>query len=144
VRTGSLGFEGVVKSIDGKDAELDVLGKRIKARLADLRPVGKAGSVQPKTSVKVNVTLAERPGGSRSELNVIGCTVDEATDRASRFLDEALLTDAKTLRIVHGHGTGQLRKGIAAFLKEHPLVAKYYPAPREQGGDGATIVELKD
>ncbi len=82
--------------------------------------------------------------GLGSELNVIGCTVDQAIDRVSAFLDQTLVTDQQEVRIVHGHGTGQLRKGIAAFLKEHPLVAKYYPAPREQGGDGATIVELKE
>jgi DNA mismatch repair protein MutS2 len=48
------------------------------------------------------------------------------------------------VRIVHGHGTGQLRKGLHAFLKEHPLVEKFYLAPENQGGGGATIVELKD
>jgi len=48
------------------------------------------------------------------------------------------------VRIVHGHGTGQLRKGLQAFLKTHPQVAKYYAAPENQGGGGATIVELKD
>jgi DNA mismatch repair protein MutS2 len=54
------------------------------------------------------------------------------------------VTDQMQVRIVHGHGTGQLRRGIAAYLKDHPLVAKFYPAPREQGGDGATIVEMKE
>jgi DNA mismatch repair protein MutS2 len=48
------------------------------------------------------------------------------------------------VRIVHGHGTGQLRRAIAAYLKEHPLVAKFETAPQNQGGGGATIVELKE
>ena len=48
------------------------------------------------------------------------------------------------IRIVHGHGTGPLRKGLQAFLKTHPLVQKHYPAPENQGGGGATIVELKE
>ena len=55
-----------------------------------------------------------------SELNVIGMTVDQAVDRVSRFLDDTLVTDLHEVRIVHGHGTGQLRKGIGAFLKTHP------------------------
>ena len=65
-------------------------------------------------------------------------------DRVSRFLDDTLVTDLHEVRIVHGHGTGQLRKGIGAFLKTHPQVEKYYAAPEKQGGGGATIVELKD
>ncbi len=70
--------------------------------------------------------------------------MDEAVERVGRFLDETMITDQQEIRIVHGHGTGQLRRGIAAFLKDHPLVAKSYPAPPNQGGGGATIVELKD
>ena len=57
---------------------------------------------------------------------------------------DTLVTDLREVRIVHGHGTGQLRKGIQAFLKDHPLVQKYVAAPDNQGGAGATIVELKD
>ena len=146
VRTGSLGFEGVVRAVEGNQAELDVLGKRIKARVGDLRPVktedGKTEDQRSK--VHVSVSLAERSGASTSELNVIGCTVDEATSRAEKFLDESLLTDTRTLRIVHGHGTGQLRKGLTAFFRAHPLVAKVSPAPPDQGGNAVMIVELKD
>jgi DNA mismatch repair protein MutS2 len=79
-----------------------------------------------------------------SEINVIGCTVDQALDRVSKFLDDTLVTDVHEVRIIHGHGTGQLRKGIAAYLKDHPLVAKFHSAPQDQGGGGATIVELKE
>jgi DNA mismatch repair protein MutS2 len=79
-----------------------------------------------------------------SELNVIGCTVEEALARASRFLDEVMLTDQREIRLVHGHGTGQLRRALATFLKEHPLVARYEHPPAAQGGGGVTIVELRD
>ena len=54
------------------------------------------------------------------------------------------MTDQHTIRIIHGHGTGQLRRAIGEFLKNHPLVARYELAPQDQGGGGATIVELKD
>jgi DNA mismatch repair protein MutS2 len=93
--------------------------------------------------VRVNVDLKPREG-VRSELNVIGCTVDQAIDQVAKFLDDTLVTDVHEVRIVHGHGTGQLRRGLSAYLKTHPLVAKFYTAPQEQGGGGATIVELKD
>ena len=81
---------------------------------------------------------------SLSELNVIGCTVDEALARAGRFLDDSTVTDQHSLRIIHGHGTGQLRRAVASFLKEHPLVAHFEAAPMDQGGGGVTLVELKD
>lgn len=78
------------------------------------------------------------------ELMIIGKTVDQATDEAEKFLDAALLTDARRLRIVHGHGTGRLREAMTRFFREHPLVATVEPAPDNEGGSGATIVELRE
>ena len=75
---------------------------------------------------------------------MIGCTVEQAVDRVSKFLDDTLVTDMREIRIVHGHGTGNLRRGLEKFLKDHPLVLKAAPAPPNQGGGGATVVELKD
>jgi DNA mismatch repair protein MutS2 len=48
------------------------------------------------------------------------------------------------VRVIHGYGTGQLRRALAGFLKQHPLVAHFCPAPPEQGGGGVTVVELKE
>ena len=62
--------------------------------------------------------------------------MDEAIDRVSRFLDDTMVTDLQEIRIVHGHGTGQLRKGLAAFLKEHPLVRSSTPRPRIRAAAG--------
>ncbi|HEX6162621.1 MAG TPA: endonuclease MutS2 [Vicinamibacterales bacterium] len=143
VTVGGLGLEGVVMSIDGNRAEIDVRGKRIQAKVKELRVIGGPPAKQQAAKVRVNVDLKPREG-MLSELNVIGMTVDQAVDRVSRFLDDTLVTDLHEVRIVHGHGTGQLRKGIAAFLKTHPQVEKYYAAPDNQGGGGATIVELKE
>jgi DNA mismatch repair protein MutS2 len=129
----------------GKRAEVDVRGKRLRASLKDLHPIGRSAGALAKAepTVRVNVDLQPRTG-SLTELNVIGNTVDEALTRLEKFLDESMTTDIRELRIVHGHGTGQLRRAIAAFLKEHPLVSKFDAAPQNQGGGGATIVELKD
>ncbi len=139
VVVGGLGLEGVIIELHGKQAEVDVRGKRLRVRVADLRVVG---GVSP-AKVNVNVDLQPRES-SLSELNVIGCTVDEALTRTEKFLDEATVTDQLSLRIVHGHGTGQLRRALSAFLRSHPLVAHFELAPQNQGGGGATIVELKD
>jgi DNA mismatch repair protein MutS2 len=143
VTVGALGFEGTVIDVHGSHAEVDVRGKRLRAALRDLRVIGAAPSTAKTTSVKVRVDLQPRVG-SLSELNVIGNTVDEALTRLEKFLDESTVSDQRVIRIVHGHGTGQLRRGIAAFLKEHPLVARFDAAPTDQGGGGVTVVELKD
>jgi DNA mismatch repair protein MutS2 len=150
VIVGGLGLEAVVTAVHDGTADLDVRGKRMRASVRDLRVVGAA----PTTArVRVNVQLAD--GGRDSsgsgdgaqlmgDLNVIGCTVDEAISRAERFLDESLLTDRRVVRFIHGYGTGQLKRALTGFLQQHPLVARFATAPPEQGGGGVTVVELKD
>ncbi len=140
VTVAGLGLEGVVLEVHGKHAEIDMKGKRLRAALRDLRVIGAVSST---AKVRVNIDLQPRLG-SLSELNVIGCTVDEALGRLEKFLDESTVSDQQVLRIIHGHGTGQLRRAVAEFLKDHPLVARFQAAPPDQGGGGATVVELKD
>jgi DNA mismatch repair protein MutS2 len=106
-----------------------------------LVPAG-AVAAQP-AKVRVNVELQPREG-SLSELNVIGCNVDEALSRTERFLDEALMADVRSVRLIHGYGTGQLRRALAQYLQGHKLVANFASAPPEQGGGGVTVVEFKE
>ncbi|MCA1643113.1 MAG: Smr/MutS family protein [Acidobacteria bacterium] len=88
-----------------------------------------------------------RLGGSRgepdAELNLIGKTTDEAGDAVDKFLDEAFLHGHASVRIIHGHGTGALRRAVAELLRGHPHVESFDAAPANQGGAGATVVELK-
>jgi len=140
VEVAPFGLAGVVLELHEKHADIDMNGKRLRAARADLRVIGGPAT---KASVRVNVELQPR-SGSLSELNVIGCTVDEALTRAGRFLDETMFTDQRSVRVVHGYGTGQLRRAIAGFLKHHPLVAHFEEAPPGQGGGGVTVVELKE
>ncbi len=140
VSVGPLGLEGVVIDLHGRHADVDINGKRLRAAQSDLRVIGGAPS---KSRVSVHVDLQPRTG-SLSELNVIGCTVDEALTRTERFLDETMMSDQRSLRLIHGHGTGQLRRALAGFLKEHPLVAHFEAAPSDQGGSGVTVIELRD
>ena len=140
VMFGGLGLEGSVVDIHGKHAEVDVRGKRVRAALKELRLVS---GVPAPAQVRINVDLQPREGGL-GELIVIGDTVDKALDRLDKFLDQSTTGDVSEIRIVHGHGTGQLRRAVAEFLKMHPLVEKYETAPDNQGGGGATIAYLKD
>jgi DNA mismatch repair protein MutS2 len=89
------------------------------------------------------VHLRTGDGNGRSVLNVIGQTTDQAVDAVDKFLDEASLASLSNVRIVHGHGTGALRKAITELLKDHPHVARFSQAPYDQGGAGAMIVELR-
>jgi DNA mismatch repair protein MutS2 len=141
VTVGALGLEGTVLDVHGHQAEIDMNGKRLRAALRDLRVIG--GGASASARVKVNIDLQPR-AGSLTEINLIGCTVDEALSRLEKFLDESTVTDQQVLRIIHGHGTGQLRRAVAEFLKEHPLVARFEAAKMDQGGGGVTVVELKD
>jgi DNA mismatch repair protein MutS2 len=141
VVVGGLGLEGVVTSVHDGTADLDVRGKRMRASVRDLRIVSAAAAAPARISV--NVQLQPRDGAA-SDLNVIGCSVDEAISRAERFLDESLLTDQRIVRVIHGYGTGQLKRALAGFLQQHPLVARFATAPPEQGGGGVTVVELKE
>jgi len=144
VLVGALGLEGVVQSLHDGSAEVDVRGKRLRARTGDLRVITPAAALSNQPSrVRVNVDLQPREGNS-TELNIIGCNVDEAMTRLEKFFDEALLSEAKSVRIVHGYGTGQLRRAVGEFLKTHPSVASFGPAPENQGAGGATIAELKE
>jgi DNA mismatch repair protein MutS2 len=78
------------------------------------------------------------------EINVIGRRAEEARDAVDEFLDRAVMATASRVRIVHGHGMGVLKKVIAELLANHPHVARFYPAPQQEGGAGATIVELRE
>jgi DNA mismatch repair protein MutS2 len=112
----------------------------MRAHVRDIRVLAGPASG---SRVSVHVELQPRET-TPSDLNVIGCTVDEALSRTERFLDESLLTDQRVVRLIHGYGTGQLKRAIAGFLQQHPLVARFTAAAPEQGGGGVTVVELKD
>src|SRR5262249_5584203 len=139
VIVGGLGLEAIVTATHDGTAELDVRGKRMRASVRDLKRIG--GGQAPARG-RGNVDLQARDGNP-SDLNVIGCTVDEAIARAERFLDESMLTDQRVVRLIHGYGTGQLKRALTGFLQQHPLVARFATAPPEQGGGGVTVVELK-
>jgi DNA mismatch repair protein MutS2 len=110
---------------------------RAEAQKAD--PLGAARKVK---NVQVSITSAPTDE-MRMEINLIGRTVDEATDELERYLDRAFLAGMPRVRVIHGHGAGILRRGVREFLKSHPHVATIAEAPQNEGGQGATLVELR-
>jgi DNA mismatch repair protein MutS2 len=150
VKLRSFGSIGIVDSLKGDEAEVRVKSLRFREKLENLELVEQlsAAAVVPsrlasaRQSRITEVHLKSADNG-RSEINVIGQTTDEAVDAVDKFLDAASLSSLGQVRIVHGHGTGALRRAIAEILKDHPHVERFMPAPQDQGGSGATIVELK-
>ena len=147
----SLGAEGIVRHTSGKDVDVEIRGKRLRVPLSGLQHLPRGGGSAPRPSSPTRTgggtgrqAAGVLPDPAAREIVLIGCTVDEAVSRVEKFLDDALLADERRLRIVHGHGTGKLRDAMRTFFKKHPLVAGVAPAPDNEGGDGATIVELKE
>jgi DNA mismatch repair protein MutS2 len=138
----TIAADGIVRSV-GKTIEVEVHGKRLRVPLSALRRSGAAAG-GPAAPARGGQTRAVVQATAAAELVLIGSTVDDAVDRAEKFLDAALLADERRLRVVHGHGTGKLREALRSFFRRHPLVASVAAAPANEGGDGATIVVLKD
>ena len=150
VKLRSFGSVGIVDQIKHGMAEVRVKSLRFREKLEQLELVEQVG---PKPQVgkleklqrasKIEARPNDGDEKAQSELNVIGQTTDEAVDAVDKFLDEASLASLSQVRIVHGHGTGALRRAIAGLLDGHPHVARFLPAPADQGGTGATLVELR-
>ncbi len=114
-------------------------------RPAEIRLIERAdplGAARGQKNVHVTVSSANTDD-MRMEINLIGRTVDEATGELEKYLDRAFLAGLPRVRIIHGHGAGILRRGVREFLKGHPHVATLTEAPQNEGGQGATLVELR-
>jgi DNA mismatch repair protein MutS2 len=150
VRLLSFGSIGIVDQVKGDEAEVRVKSLRFREKLENLELVeatvgraesGRAAKLRAASGTEFKPSASNEP--ARSELNVIGRTTDEAVDAVDKFLDEAFLNSLSEIRIIHGHGTGALRRAIAELLEGHPHVLRFKAAPSDQGGSGATVVELK-
>jgi DNA mismatch repair protein MutS2 len=97
------------------------------------------------TAARPPVSFRQGPSfdGSFREINLIGQRAEEACQQVDKLLDSAALAEVDRIRIIHGHGMGILKRAIADLLARHPHVEKFYVASPEEGGSGATIVELK-
>jgi DNA mismatch repair protein MutS2 len=101
--------------------------------------------VEAARSKGITVKLQNEASGlnTPSEINVIGRTVDEATSEVEKFVDRAFLAGMPRVRIVHGSGMGILRKALRQYLQKHPHVESVTEPPSNEGGGGATVVELR-
>ena len=157
VRVRGFAAAVVLRRRDGSSVEVEAGPLRMKVPLAEIIAIvadeKKPGASRPgepgKGARPGGVTVRTAPAdadaaGESDEINVIGCTVEEATRRVDKFLDTAALSGKAQLRVIHGHGTGALRRGLAEFFSKHPLVERIHAEADERGGAAVTVVELKD
>jgi DNA mismatch repair protein MutS2 len=109
--------------------------------IASARPVSET-PVKAARSRGVSVQLQSEGANVPTEINVIGQTVDQASTEVEKFVDRAFLAGLPRVRVVHGSGMGILRKALRQMLQQHPHVASVLEAPQNEGGGGATVVEL--
>jgi len=155
VRIKSMNKIGVVQREVEKDLFEIALGPiKMRIKRDDIAEVVRAAEISAperydplaaarrQKNIHVTVTSANTDD-MRMEINLIGRTVDEATEDLERYLDRAFLAGLPRVRVIHGHGAGILRRGVREFLKSHPHVATIAEAPQNEGGQGATLVELR-
>ena len=133
--------------------------KRVRVRVGErelsvgtsqLTGAGRSGDVEPvrktagSTGRRPAVTFSDRPAQATAAVDLRGKTAEEALDCTVAALDEAVLAGTRAVRLIHGHGTGRLKAVLRDYLKASPYVAGYRAGERPEGGDGVTIVQLKD
>jgi DNA mismatch repair protein MutS2 len=136
----------VLRRIDERGAEVEAGPLRMKIARDDIMSLVANTAAPRGVPAGRGITVQSQPTDepSAAEINVIGCTVEEATRRVDKFIDQAAVTGRPSVRIIHGHGTGALRRGLADFLSAHPLVGRIAAESPEHGGEAITLVELKD
>jgi DNA mismatch repair protein MutS2 len=150
VKLKSLGKTGVVqRQVDGNVFEVAIGPMKMRVARDDIAEVvagRELRAVSPLEAARgrgVTISVAHPEEMVRSELNVIGRTVEEATGEVEQYLDRAFLAGLPRVRIVHGMGMGVLRRALRAMLERHPHVALVAEASPSEGGAGATVVDLR-
>jgi DNA mismatch repair protein MutS2 len=147
VRLKSLGRDGkVLRQLDDDSFEIAVGPMKMKVARDDIADVVVRVGGDPVSAARargINVALAREDESVPTEINVIGQNVDDASRAVEKFVDRAFLAGAIRLRVVHGSGMGILRKALRQLLQSHPHVATVSEPPQNEGGAGATVVELR-
>lgn len=134
-----LGQRGKVLALDATDAEVQIGNFRIHLRVDEISQVTEPESPVEPVPSQVALPAVESPG---MEVSLRGMRADDALDTLEKYLDRAYLAGLPYVRVVHGKGTGTLRKLARDLLRQHPLVASIREAEPHEGGEGVTIAKL--
>jgi DNA mismatch repair protein MutS2 len=153
--TGTLGGKTgkVQRQIDGKTYEVAIGPMKMRISREEIAEVVLSAHAQQAVAVTpleaarrnkgISISTSRDADDMTSEINLIGRNVDEATAEVEKFLDRAFLAGLPRIRIVHGTGLGVLRRALRDFLRQHPHVAMVTEPPQNEGGAGATVVDLR-
>ena len=137
----------VVRMLDEKHLEVAIGQMKMRITRTDIAEVEHIVAVPPAQLARrrggITVQTTEDPDYTPREINVIGRNAADAEDEVSRYIDRAFLAGLPRIRIVHGTGMGVLRRTLREFLKSHPHVATFAEASQQEGGQGATVVDLR-
>jgi DNA mismatch repair protein MutS2 len=149
VRIASLGQEGEVIEVDGKQALVQAGALRVRRQVADLIPLaGKAREARLGASRadRLAAAVEARPDAPRSaerRLDVRGLRVEELLREVERFLDRLYSEGERDCLVLHGHGTGALKQALREALSASPYVGTFRPGDRHEGGDAVTVITLR-
>ncbi len=138
----------IARKIDENHFEVEMGPLKMKIARDDVAEIIASARPVSETPVKaarargVSVQLQSEGANVPTEINVIGQTVDQASSEVEKFVDRAFLAGLPRVRVVHGSGMGILRRALRQMLQQHPHVATVAEAPQNEGGGGATVVEL--
>ena len=135
----------VTHRINDQHFEVEIGAMKMKIARDDIAEVLARASDSPVKAARargISVSLESENQNVPSEINVIGRTVDDATREVEKFVDRAFLAGLPRVRVVHGSGMGILRKALRQYLQNHPHVESIKEPPQNEGGGGATVVEL--
>ena len=148
VEVAHLGLRGEILTAEGGTATVRAGALTVKVPLQALRVIG-AGSSSSRREGPSSAPVRRMPGqeaGAKGdvplELHLIGRTSEEARDLLEKYVDDAFLAGLTSVRIIHGKGTGTLRRVVRDVLSGHPLVAEYRPGAPHEGGSGATVAVM--
>ena len=146
VKLKSMGRSALVtRRIDDHHFEIEIGAMKMKIARDDIAEVLVRASESPVKAARargISVSLESENQSVPTEINVIGRTVDDATREVEKFVDRAFLAGLPRVRVVHGSGMGVLRKALRQYLQNHPHVESIKEPPQNEGGGGATVVEL--
>jgi len=146
VKLKSMGRPALVtRRIDDHHFEIEIGAMKMKIARDDIAEVLVRASESPVKAARargISVSLESENQSVPTEINVIGRTVDDATREVEKFVDRAFLAGLPRVRVVHGSGMGVLRKALRQYLQNHPHVESIKEPPQNEGGGGATVVEL--
>jgi DNA mismatch repair protein MutS2 len=137
----ALGASGQVTALEGAEAEVQVGRLRLRIEISEL--LWQAPPPEPESSDESLSALASGPPQSPGvQIDLRGMTTEEILPRLDKHLDAAALAGLPWVRVIHGHGTGALKRAVREMLRKHPLVKSYEAGQQQEGGEGVTIARL--